>query len=61
VPHVSYALVFKNLIYAASLDWSVGFLTMLNKYTVLTAIISFLGNIGFWLLALWYLDQVFPN
>lgn len=61
VPHIAYILAFKTMIYAESVRVPVTMTALLNKYTIITSVISLLGNIVFWIVLTWYLDQVFPN
>lgn len=61
VGHVAYILAFGEIIYAESNKVYLDFVMELNFYTILTAVISLLGNIVFWSLLTVYLEQIFPN
>lgn len=49
------------MLYAESIKQKLTFTDMLSNYTIVTAVISFVLNIIFWLVLTWYLEQVFPN
>jgi hypothetical protein len=61
IPHVSYVIAFRSMIYGTSLQIETNPSTLLDKYTIGTAWICLILNIVFWSVLTWYLDQVFPN
>jgi signal transduction histidine kinase len=61
VPHVAFILAFKEMLYAEAANTTVDFTSVVNYYTINTAIISLLCHIVLWIILTWYLDQVVPN
>jgi hypothetical protein len=49
------------MLYGESVKIKLSFSEQINNYSVGTAVLSFVINIGFWLVLTWYLEQVFPN
>lgn len=61
IPHAAFVLAFQTLLYAESYQITPSFTDTLNNYVIGYAVISFIGNIIFYLIVTWYLDQVIPN
>ena len=61
VPHIAFILAFKEMLYAESLRNVLTFTELVNKYTIVTCIVSLILNIIFWGLLAMYFNEVFPN
>ncbi len=61
VPHVAFIYAWQNLFYTESVEIDASFDETHLDYQVQIAVISLTVNFIVYLIAAWYLDQVFPN